>query len=110
MKKIFALLMIMVLSFCFLLNIHIIRISDGIDIIWKDTITFRDTYADVREWGLNEYLVHSPRIRNYLLYEKHYVRLVNLVKKSADQTADSAKITLRELEENVHQWISEKLR
>lgn len=90
------------------LNVHVIRTDDGFEIITKDHMTFRDTYADVRDWSLTDYIVHAPRIRNYLLYEKQYNRLVKMVedeKKKSEGIWDKARKKLEPVEE----WISDKL-
>ena len=100
-----AMVVLAIITPIFLLNVHIIRSDEGFDVILKDHMSFRETYADVRDWGLAEYL-SSPRIRNYLICEKHYPSMVD----QARGKADSARDKLRELEASLHQWASEKLR
>ncbi|RLC01491.1 MAG: hypothetical protein DRI57_31040 [Deltaproteobacteria bacterium] len=107
MKKLSAAMVVLaIITPIFLLNVHIIRSDEGFDVILKDHMSFRETYADVRGWGLADYLSHSKRIGNYLIIEKHYPRMVE----QARGKADSAKDTLRALEASFHQWASEKLR
>lgn len=96
-KNAIIIILVTVLSAVGILNIHIIRTADGFEFTSKDKMSFQDTYADVRQWGLADYLSHSPKIRNYLL-EKKYAELVNLtktkkktVRQQADEVADSAK-------------------
>ena len=105
MKKVYISI-VLTLSMFFLLSFHIILTDDGIDIITKDTLTFRDTFADVRRWDLSDYITHSQRIRNYLIYEKHYPALLAMLK----ENTDPAKTKLREIEEAVHKWLSERLK
>lgn len=109
MKKAYlSIALIVMLGFSF--SFHVLRLDDSFDIITKETLTLRDTYADVRNWGWTDYLSHSPRIRNYLIYEKYYPRLVRMAKENTDKSVDSAKDTLREVEKMFHKWITEKLR
>lgn len=65
MKIILALLLISVILFG--LNFHILRSDDGFEIITKDRMGIRDTYVDVRNWGMKDYVTQSPRIRNHLI-------------------------------------------
>lgn len=93
----------------FLLNFHIIRMEDDIDIIPKDSMSLRETYIDVRDWGTVDYLAHSARVRNYLIYEKNYANLVDGVRETTGQATAAIKTRLRPIEEAVHEWLSEKL-
>jgi hypothetical protein len=95
-----------------LLNVHIIRLNEGFEVIAKDNMTFRDTYADVRAWGLADYMSHAPRIRNYLFYEKKYAALKNMVNqkkaavnKETGSVADSAKKQLESAEKAIRDWL-----
>jgi hypothetical protein len=105
MKKTALSVFLILLSVFLLMNIHIIRTGDGLEIITKDTPGFRDTFADVREWGFQDYLTCSPRIRNYLIYEKHYTAIAEALEKKTG----TAKIKLGEAKEAVCGWFSEKL-
>ncbi|QTA90424.1 hypothetical protein [Desulfonema magnum] len=106
MRKTTVLFTVMLIVLVSLLNLHIIRTHDGIEVITKDSMTFRDTFTDVRKWRFTDYISHSPRIRNYLIYEKHYPALMAMLR----QNTVPAKLKLREFEEAVHQWLSEKLK
>ncbi|OQY57625.1 MAG: hypothetical protein B6245_16165 [Desulfobacteraceae bacterium 4572_88] len=104
MKTIIAVVLVAAVVAGILLNIHIIRLDEGFEVISKDQMTFRDTYADVRNWGLKDYMSHAPRIRNYLLYEKQYAALMKIVgnnkgtfQDEANQLMDSAKKKFNEL-------------
>lgn len=94
----------------FLLNVHIIRLEHEYEIITKESMALRDTYADVRQWDLSDYFSHSPRIRNYLVCEKYYPYLTNQIKDKKEKSVHFAKEKLRTAEESVHRWISEKLK
>ncbi len=92
------------------LNVHVIRTGDGFEMITKDHMTFRDTYVDVRDWSLPDYVTHAPRIRNYLLYEKQYNKLVKMIddeKKKSEGIFDKAKKKLEPIEKALRDWISE---
>ncbi|RLC02399.1 MAG: hypothetical protein DRI57_30100 [Deltaproteobacteria bacterium] len=109
MKQTFILLTCMLLlASVLLLNVHIIRTDYGTDMIMKKNMTFQDTYVDARKWSLADYLSHGSRIRNYLICEKHYPRLLRQTRQRAGASADAAKDALRSAEISVRKWISEK--
>ncbi len=116
MKKLIATGIFILIIIIILLNVHIIRITGGFEFTSKDHMTFKDTYVDVRRWTLFDYLSHSPRIRNYLLYERQYGTLKKEVekakgtlKKKSDKTLDATKKKMKSLEKSLHEWLCENL-
>ena len=88
------------------LGFHIIRTENGFEIVAKDTITLRDAYVDARHWDFDDYLAHSSRIRNHLLYRKYYLPLKKSIKEEAPKYIEGAKKALRAAEQTIHDWIS----
>ncbi|MCP4350044.1 MAG: hypothetical protein GY795_31580 [Desulfobacterales bacterium] len=116
MKKVIATGVFILIIIVILLNVHIIRITSGFEFTSKDHMTFKDTYVDVRRWTLFDYLSHSPRIRNYLLYERQYGSLKKDVeqakkklKKKTDKTLDATKKKMKSFEKSLDEWLSENL-
>jgi preprotein translocase subunit SecF len=112
-KNVIIAILVIALAVLGILNIHIIRTADGFEFTSKDKMSFQDTYADVRQWGLADYFSHSPKIRNYLL-EKKYDELVKLTKtekktirQQADDVADAAKKTVESVGEKVKDLLSD---
>lgn len=86
------------LAVILILNVHVIRMDDGVDIITKDTMCLRDSYVDVRDWQFRDYMRHSPRIRNYLLHDVYYASAVRSFQGRFDDAADTAIGILRRAE------------
>jgi hypothetical protein len=110
MKKFILGLIVGVIVIVVVLNIHLIRTKDGVEVIRKKEMTMTDTYVDVRDWSLTDYFKHSPRIRNYLV-EKKYSQLEELVrqeKKSTESMLDKTQKKTKELGRSIEDWIDEK--
>lgn len=99
MKKFLVLLIILIGGFVAALNLHIIRTDNGFEYTTKEHMTLEDTYVDVRDWSLIEYFRHSPKIRDYLLFERH--------EKSLTEKIEKEKKHLESAEKSVKDWFSE---
>ena len=71
---IFIVLFIVLGSITLLLNIHIVKTDKEIVTLWKDKLTFEDTFVDVRDWGPLDYVRH-PGISKGLM-KKGYDEIV----------------------------------
>lgn len=49
-----------------LLSLRVIRTDNDTIIVPKPALSFKDTYADTRSWGVSEYLKHSDVTRELL--------------------------------------------
>ncbi len=110
---IIIILLIIIIIMGLAMNTHVIRTADGVEFIAIDHMNLRDIYVDVRDWSLTDYISHSARIRNYLMYEKEYKSLVEMAKserdKSGKELLDIAKEKTRKAEKAIHEWVSDKL-
>ena len=109
-----AFLLLTLIGVC--LNAHFVRLDGGVVFLAKDSMSFRDTYVDVREWGIADYFSHSERIREYLLFERKYQQLVQLVEETQqtinaklDTLTEGAKRRLAPIELTLHEWLAERL-
>lgn len=108
MGKFLGIVIIWVALFLAALSLYVIRTNDGFEVITKNELTLRDTYVDVRNWGITDYLAHSDRIRNYLFYTKHYQPLKKAVAEKMSEIHKKAKEDLRPIEKSFHEWVSKK--
>ncbi len=93
-----------ILSVVLSLGFHLIRTDEGFDLITKEVLSFEETYADVRDWKTSDFLTCAPRIRNHLLS----IRYQDMVD-AAEGHAQGLKARVRDAEQSLHEWVSEKL-
>ena len=98
---------VLALALLFVLNFHVLRTREGFRIMTKGRMGFRDVYMDARGWGLRDCLNRPKKIRNYLVFEKHFGKLARRLK---TRNGNSAKAKVRGIEKSVHRWIAKKLR
>ena len=77
-------------SMCF----HIVHTSTGTHLVSKTALTFRDTYIDIREFGVTEWREHVPLAEALIKADKR------------DLMADSAQNTVHNAWDNL--WESRK--
>ncbi len=115
-KRHILLFLMLVGGILFTLNFHVIRVNNtDFDVIKKEKMTFNDVYVDVRNWVLVDYFYHSPKIRNYLFFEKPYNRLLVLIEEKKEEMEKNCKNNSplcgsetkkhSPLEKTIHDWI-----
>lgn len=110
MKKLYVCTAIGCLFTAFVFNFHVIRMDKGFDIIAKDRMNLRENYVDARDFDPAMLLDCSPRVRSYILYRVYGSKLLSEIRESGDASAESVKKTLRESEQALHEWLSDKLK
>ena len=90
-KPILIILVIAVLAgaLFFSLGFHVIVTSQKTLVVGKETLSFKDSFVDVREWASVDYLRH-PRVTNILVKEGLYTA-VSTLPGSGMKVKDAAK-------------------